>query len=133
MKEGVMVQPRLTGLEFSWFTKCQMMASNYAQHWEMVLEPDLGSLVQAVASDARTSFTGPQSMRRVAERLTLAADAIAAASDEQAQDADVRREGARCTAALQYLASQLESTATGVEAWKHLSASASETDQVPSA
>jgi hypothetical protein len=128
-----MVQPRLTGLEFSWFTKCQMMASDYAQHWEMVLEPDLGGLVQAVAADARTSFTGPQSMRRVAERLTLAADALAATSDDRARAADVRREDGRCTEALQYLASQLASTAANVEAWKHASASATGTSQAPSA
>jgi len=119
-----MVQPRLTGLEFSWFTKCQIMASNYAQHWEMAVEPDLGSLVQAVAADARISFTGPQSMRRVAERLTLAAVQLAAAGDDQASAADVRREDARCTEALQYLASQLASTAASVEAWKHAASSA---------
>ncbi len=128
-----MVQPRLTGLEFSWFTKCQMMASNYAQHWEMALEPDLGGLIQAVSADARTSFTGPQSMRRVAERLTLAADSLAAASDDQAHAADVRREDGRCTEALQYLAAQLASTAASVEAWKQSSASATETGQAPSA
>ena len=128
-----MVQPRLTGLEFSWFTKCQMMASHYAQHWEMVLEPDLGSLIQVVAADARTSFTGPQSMRRVAERLTLTADALAAAGDDRAHAADVRREGARCTEALQYLASQLASTAASVEAWKHASASAAEKSRASSA
>lgn len=128
-----MAQPRLTGLEFSWFTKCQMMASNYAQHWEMVLEPDLGSLIQAVAADARTSFTGPQSMRRVAERLTLAADSLAAANDDWARAADVRREDGRCTEALRYLASQLASTAASVEAWKHASASATGTSPVPSA
>lgn len=128
-----MAQPRLTGLEFSWFTKCQMMASNYAQHWEMILEPDLGSLIQAVATDARTSFTGPQSMRRVAERLTLVADSLVAASDDRARAADVRREDGRCTEALRYLASQLASTAASVEAWKHASASATETSQAPSA
>lgn len=128
-----MAQPRLTGLEFSWFTKCQMMASNYAQHWEMILEPDLGSLIQAVATDARTSFTGPQSMRRVAERLTLVADSLVAASDDRARAADVRREDGRCTEALQYLASQLASTAASVEAWKHASASATVTSQAPSA
>ncbi|WP_139257200.1 hypothetical protein [Methylobacterium sp. yr668] len=128
-----MAQPRLTGLEFSWFTKCQMMASNYAQHWEMVLEPDLGGLIQAVATDARTSFTGPQSMRRVAERLTLVADSLVAASDDRARAADLRREDGRCTEALQYLASQLASTAASVEARKHASASATETSQAPSA
>ena len=123
VNERVMVQPRLTGLEFSWFTKCQMMAANYAQHWDMSLEPDLGNLVQSIAAEARTSFTGSPSMRRVAERLALASDAMTAAGADHSARAEGEREETRCAEALLYVSSHLSRTAADVEAWKHASAS----------
>ncbi len=123
---------RLTGIEFSWFSKCQLLASDYGKRWGMDLEPDFANLIQSVALDARTSFTGPQSMRRVAGRLASAADAIDTSLDDQDRSSDACRDSARSTAALRYLSSQLAKTAADVEAWKH-SSPAHDAELVPAA
>jgi hypothetical protein len=113
--------PRLTGLEFSWFTKCQMLASDYEQHWGMQLEPGIVRLVACVAADARTSFTGPQSLRRVAERLVLAADAFTLTMVDQSIGPNRRLEIDRRVVALHTIAERLVSVAAVVETWKHSS------------
>ncbi len=111
-----MTSPRLTGIEFSWFTKCQMLASNYEQHWGMQLEPETGTLVETLAADARTIFTGPQSLQRVAVRLGLAADAISSTKDEADPVANRRHEIDRGAEALRYMSEKLAHVAVAVGA-----------------
>ena|ERR1700710_521249 len=121
-----MTSPRLTGLEFNWFTKCQMLASDYEQHWGMQLEPEIVTLVAGIAADARTSFTGPQSLRRVAERLVIAAGALTSAKDDQSKSANSRQEVDRCVEALRCVSERLVSIAIVVEAQKSCSGRSSE-------
>lgn len=121
-----MTSPRLTGLEFSWFTKCQVLASDYQQHWGMQLEPEIVRLMASVAADARTSFTGPQSLRRVAERLVIAAGAFTSTKDDQFIDTNSRKEVDRCVEALRCISERLVSIAIVVEAQKSCSGYSSE-------
>ncbi|MCJ2136978.1 hypothetical protein MKK69_23500 [Methylobacterium sp. J-026] len=120
-----MTSPRLTGIEFSWFTKCQMLASNYEQHWGMQLEPETGTLVETLAADARTVFTGPQSLQRVAARLGLAADAISSTKDEAGPVANRRHEIDRGAEALRYMSEKLAQVAAAVGAQERPSAQVS--------
>lgn len=107
-----MTSLRLTGIEFSWFTKCQTLASNYEQHWGMQLEPEAGTLVDILAADAQTIFTGPQSLQRVAARLALAADAISSTKDGADLVADRRHEIDRGAEALRYISEKLGNIAS---------------------
>ena len=67
---------RLTGLEYRWFGKGQLLATRY-QHREAT---DLGSgaadVMAEVTEGAGASPTGPESLRRVAARLALDADEL---------------------------------------------------------
>lgn len=107
-----MTSPRLTGIEFSWFTKCQMLASNYEQHWGTQLEPEAGTLVDSLVADAQTIFTGPQSLQRVAARLVLAADAAVSTKDDSEIVANRRHEIDRVAEALRYISEKLVDSAS---------------------
>jgi hypothetical protein len=103
-----------------------MLASHYEQHWGMQLEPEIVTLVAGIAADARTSFTGPQSLRRVAERLVIAAGALTSAKDDQFISANRRQEIDRCVEALRCISERLVSIAIVAEEQKICSRRASE-------
>ena len=110
-----MAAPRLTGLEFHWFSKGQFLATRYQQSGAMDLEPSVAALVTGFAEDAKVSFAGPESLRRVALRFGLDADGSEVVGTEPAPS----RFGAdRHIAALRCLAASFATAATEVEAWK---------------
>ena len=67
---------RLTGLEFHWFGKGQLLATRYQHGEAMDLEVSAAALVADASDDAKASEAGPESMRRVADRLLLDADGL---------------------------------------------------------
>jgi hypothetical protein len=71
-----MVAGRLTGLEFHWFSRGQLMAARYEQNTMLHLESSVAELMSDITKDAEASTTGPSSLRRVADRFMLDADAI---------------------------------------------------------
>jgi len=106
---------RLTGLEFQWFTKGQLLATDYQQSWRMDLEPSLLNLVSFVTEDARSSLTGPQSLQRVAIRLEQSADETAAVDNGASPRTNVCFEADRRIAALRCLAAKFVNAAVEVE------------------
>lgn len=67
---------RLTGLEFHWFGKGQLLATRYQHGEAMDLEVSAAALVADASDDAQVSVDGSESLRRVAARLLLDADGI---------------------------------------------------------
>ena len=114
---------RLTGLEYQWFGKGQLLATRY-HHREMTeLDPGAAAVMAEVTEDARDSPTGPESLRRVAARLALDADELDGdrmnAPSAGPTLAVVSRAGAeRRIAALRCLATRFTTAASEVEACK---------------
>jgi hypothetical protein len=113
-----MTSPRLTALEFQWFTEGQRFVTDYQQSWGMDLEPSLLKLVSSVTEDARSSPTGSQSLQRVAIRLEQSADETAAVEIVALPLASARFETERRIAALRCLAEKFVNAAVEVEASK---------------
>ncbi len=113
-----MAGPRLTGLEFHWFSKGQFLATRYQQGGAMDLEPCVAALVADFAEDAKVSFAGPESLRRVALRFGLDADASEVVETEPALSRIDRFGADRHIAALRCLAASFATAASEVEAWK---------------
>ncbi|MDR7039749.1 hypothetical protein J2X36_004527 [Methylobacterium sp. BE186] len=111
-----MASPRLTGLEFQWFTQSQLLATNYQQSWRMDLEPSLSTLVSSINEDARSSLTGPQSLQRLAIRLEQSADEIAAEDFGAPPRTNGRFEADRRITALRCLAAKFVNAAGEVVA-----------------
>jgi len=65
---------RLTGLEFHWFGKGQLLATRY-QHGE-AMDLEVSEAVADASDDAQVSVDGSESLQRVAARLLLDADGI---------------------------------------------------------
>jgi hypothetical protein len=65
---------RLTGLEFHWFGKGQLLATRY-QHGE-AMDLEVSAAVADASDDAQVSVDGSESLQRVAARLLLDADGI---------------------------------------------------------
>jgi hypothetical protein len=117
-RENATTSPRLTGLEFQWFTEGQRFVTDYQQSWGMDLEPSLLNLVSSVTEDARSSPTGSQSLQRVAIRLEQSADDTAAVEIVALPLASARFETERRIAALRCLAEKFVNAAVEVEASK---------------
>lgn len=100
--EQVMALPRLTGLEYHWFGKSQSIASVYSHHRRMELDPAVADVVLAIKNDARSCYTGHQSLRRLAQRLdNEAADAtfielLSTLNDGKNVEVSRRVEAMRC-------------------------------------
>ncbi len=71
-----MAATRLTGLEFHWFGRGQFMAARNEQNTTMLLEASVTDLMGEIIKDAAAGTGGPPSLRRVADRFALDADAI---------------------------------------------------------
>ncbi|MFD1352452.1 hypothetical protein [Methylorubrum suomiense] len=97
-----MTLPRLTGLEYYWFGKSQSVASIYSHHQQMELDPAVADLVLAIKNDAKSCYTGPQSLRRLAERLNNEAadatfmEALSVLDDEKHVESGRRVQAMRC-------------------------------------
>ncbi|WP_146221813.1 hypothetical protein [Methylobacterium sp. B4] len=97
-----MTLPRLTGLEYHWFGKSHSLASAYSNHRGMELDPAVANVVLMITNDARSCYTGPQSLRRLAERLDNEADdavfmeSLAEHSDSKQVEVSRRVEAMRC-------------------------------------
>ena len=110
-----MVSPRLTGLEFHWFSKGQSLATDYGRG----LIPDLKASIAALAADvtegATESFTGPESLRRVAVRFSLDAVSVENVGPQEALRLWDRQKADRHIEALRRLATNFETAADTVE------------------
>ena len=111
-----MASPRLTGLEFQWFTQSQLLATSYQQSWGMDLEPSLSTLVSSITEDARANLTGPQSLQRLAIRLEQSADETAAVDFGAPPRANDRFEAGRRITVLRCLAAKFVNAAVEVAA-----------------
>lgn len=113
-----MTLPRLTSREYWWFGKSQSVASIYAQSQNIELDPAVADVILIVKNDAKTYYTGPQSLRRLAERLDNEADdivfmeALSELDDEKHIEARRRVEVMRC------LSSRFLATADELQAVK---------------
>jgi hypothetical protein len=114
---------RLTGLEYRWFGKGQLLATRYQHHEMTELDPGAAAVMAEVTEDATASPTSPESLRRVAARLALDADELDGdrmnAPSAGPTLAVVSRAGAeRRIAALRCLATRFTTAASEIEAWK---------------
>lgn len=97
-----MTLPRLNGLEYYWFGKNQSIVSIYAHHRHMEIDPAVADVILAIKNDAKSCYTGPQSLRRLAERLDNEAadatfmEALSALDDGKHVEASRRVEAMRC-------------------------------------
>jgi hypothetical protein len=104
--ELIMALPKLTGLEYYWFGKSQSLVSAYSRHRGMELGPAVADVVLAIKIDAKTCYTGHQSLRRLAERLDNESvdvafmEALAAPNDGKNVENNRRVEAMRCLSSL---------------------------------
>jgi hypothetical protein len=116
--EQIMTLPRLTGLEYYWFGKSQSIVSVYSHHRHMELDPAVADVVLTIKNDAKSCYTGPQSLRRLAERLDNEAadatfmEALSVLDDGKHVEASRRVEAMRC------LSSRFLATADELQAAK---------------
>jgi hypothetical protein len=108
-----MAGPRLTGLEFHWFGRGQLLASRYCWGAAMELGPSVAVLMADIVADAQASSDGPTSLRRVADRFVLDADAIQS-EDAKPSPALPRLDTDRQIMALRCLAAAFETAATEI-------------------
>jgi hypothetical protein len=113
-----MSESRLTGLEFYWFSKGKLLATRYQYGEPMNLDELTAALAASVSEDARQSFAGAESLRRVAARFVRDADGIGTLPHEPAPLPFNRVHADRRTKALRGLAANFESAADAVVAWK---------------
>ncbi len=106
---------RLTGLEFHWFARGQLMASRHEQNATMPLESSIADLMSDITKDAEASTTGPASLRRVADRFMLDADAIQSRAVEPSPSFP-RLPALRQVEALRRLAANFEAAASKLAA-----------------
>jgi hypothetical protein len=110
-----MTSPRLTGFEFHWFEKGLRLALESQNGSVPDLPGAVVALTVAASEDAKGSYTGPESLRRVAERFL----SDAGASIDTARLAARPIPGLdRRVAALRNLSVSFDSAAAEVEAWK---------------
>jgi hypothetical protein len=108
-----MAGPRLTGLEFHWFGKGQLLVSRYRRDAALELEPFVAVLMADIVADAQACSDGPTSLRRVADRLVLDADAIQQ-EDAKPSPSLPRLDTDRQIMALRCLAAAFETAATEI-------------------
>src|SRR4051794_16383714 len=113
-----MPDSRLTGLEFYWFGKGQLLATRYQYGESMNLDALTAALAASVSEDAKESFAGAESLRRVAARFVRDADGVGTLAHEPAPLPFDRVHADRRTRALRGLAASFESAAAEVAAWK---------------
>lgn len=113
-----MSELRLTGLEFYWFGKGELLATRYQYGEPMNLDALTAALAASVSEDARQSFAGAESLRRVAARFVRDADGIGTLPHEPAPLPFDRVHADRRTRALRGLAAYFEGAADEVTAWK---------------
>ncbi|WP_156384058.1 hypothetical protein [Methylobacterium sp. Leaf456] len=101
-----MSMPKLTGLEYYWFTQSQLMVTRYANYWDMALDPAAANVVLVITEDAKSCYTGPQSLQRLAERLNNEAADIAMTATVSKIDKDKLKRDNRRIAAMRYLCSR---------------------------
>jgi hypothetical protein len=112
---------RLTGLEYRWFSKGQLLATGHQEGEPADLDPAAAAVIAEAAEDARTSSTGPESLRRVAARFALDADELDAdwmntSSSRPTMAIAARAAADRRIAALRCLATRFKTAAAEVEA-----------------
>jgi hypothetical protein len=110
-----MASPRLTGLEFHWFGKGQSLALHYGRGGSPDLGASVAVLAAEVAEDAKESFTGPESLRRVAVRFMLDAVGVENVGPEAPLPSGDRRSADRHIEALRRLATDFEKLADTVD------------------
>lgn len=110
-----MTSPRLTGLEFFWFEKGLRLALEGQNGSVPDLPGAVVALTFAASDDAKGSYTGPESLRRVAERFLSDA---AASIDEARLSARTSPGLDRRIAVLRDLSVSFDSAADVVEVWK---------------
>lgn len=110
-----MAATRLTGLEFHWFGRGQLMAARYGQNTTVDLESSVADLMSDITKDAEASTAGPSSLRRVADRFVLDADAIQSRVVEPSPSLP-GRPASRQIEALRCLAAGFESAASKMAA-----------------
>ena len=108
-----MAGPRLTGLEFHWFSRGQLLASRYCWGAAMELGPSVAVLMANIVADTQACSDGPTSLRRVADRFVLDADAIQR-EDAKPSPALPRLDTDRQIRALRCLAAAFETAATEI-------------------
>ena len=109
---------RLTGLEYRWFSKGQLLATRYQEGEPAHLDPAAAAVI---AEDARASTAGPDSLRRVAARFALDADELDAdwmntPSSKPTMAIVASAAADRRIAALRCLATRFKTAAAEVEA-----------------
>jgi hypothetical protein len=114
-----MPSPRLTGLEFHWFEQGLRLALESRNGSVPDLSGAVVALTCAASDDARGVHTGPESLRRVAERFLSDAGA---AIDEARLSARTSPGLDRRIAVLRDLSASFDSAAAEVEAWKRRAA-----------
>jgi hypothetical protein len=70
--------PRLTGLEYFWFSRGQLAAARHPMRGTPGPEVAMAVLMEDIIKDARTFADGPRSLRHVANRFALTADEVRA-------------------------------------------------------
>jgi hypothetical protein len=110
-----MAVSRLTSLEFHWFGRGQLLVSRYHQRAAMELEPSVTALVADIIADLRASSGGPTSLRRVADRFVLDADALQSEGTKSSPSLPLR-DTKRKIMALRNLAAAFETAAIEIEA-----------------
>ena len=108
-----MANTRLTGLEFHWFGRGQLLAARYERSAAMELEPSVTELVRDITKDAVTMTDGPSSLRHVADRFIVDANAIQG-HDAEPSPSFPRRRTDRQSVALRCLAASFEVAASEV-------------------
>jgi hypothetical protein len=106
-----MTGSRLTGLEFRWFGQGQLLASRYHRGAAIDLELSVAALLADISADVRAASDGPTSLRRVADRFALDADAIQT-EGAQSSPSLPRRDTERQIRALRSLAAAFKAAAT---------------------
>jgi|SRR5215211_1630954 len=109
---------RLTGLEFNWFGKGQLLAKRYEHGESIDLEASVAALAADASDDAKAGDAGPESLRRVAARLLLDADGITTVDAEPAPLPMGRVGADRRIRALRRLAANFQSAAIAIEVSK---------------
>jgi hypothetical protein len=112
---------RLTGLEYRWFSKGQLLATRYQEGEPAHLDPAAAAVIAEAADDARASTAGPDSLRRVAARFALDADELDAdwmntPSSKPTMAIVASAAADRRIAALRCLATRFKTAAAEVEA-----------------
>ncbi len=115
-----MAATRLTGLEFRWFGRGQLLAARYERSAAMDLEPSVTALMDDIIKDAMASTDGPSSLRRVAERFIVDANAVQDHRGEPSPSLPRLRTD-RQSEALRFLAASFQAAATEVSTGKTLS------------